>query len=453
MHCILSSLAIDAPTPAGMIYHTPRNDHPDITEVRDIEEATNCSEAQAHQPKRIDSTPRQDVSRNTPRNAAHDSAQGLVFKVPQLKLRHNGRTRGEFEKLHEEAHQLDQLGQKDLAENAFILAFEGLQGTLWPTHDDTTKLAYCLASFYAKHKRMKEADAVLDRMNDAYVQRWGLSHEKTTSHLLHVLEMLENWSRPDDAMNLIRQAFERMQTARVSELTGSGRAHPLQLGASPTPNHLLEAPEMSTRIRPVDEPVVLDRQLEHAHALALINDRAAEPFLIHLTSQCEKYPEKLGKQTVEVWVELSKLYRGLGDNQKATEALSRAQLAAQKLLDSHEAMNESLLNTLAEVAELYMEHADAEAGSSMVIDIESAAVTMLGTDNEKLILLLTRFGMFYQNRQDWMNARRFFEHALAVSLSLYGPYHVRSEKLQDALDKKRYDLGKQQCGSIVSVIG
>ena len=122
------------------------------------------------------------------------------------------------------------------------------------------------------------------------------------------------------------------------------------------------------------------------------------------------------------------------------------------MLDSRDEMDESLRNTVVEVTELYIEHVDAEAGSVMLTNIVSAAVAILGAGDERLIRLLIRFGMFYQTRKDWLNARRFFEHALAASLSLDGPDHKRSEKLQGALDNEHYELEKQLCGSVVSVV-
>ena len=418
-------LAVDAPTPAGMEYHTPKNDELDIPETNGSEKVVERSEIQVYQSEKIASIPSQDA----PQDAA-GAAKGQEHETSYLKLRYKGRTRKELEQLHQEAHELDRLRQTDLAEEAFSSAFEGMQRVLWPTHDKTTNIAYCFASFYAKHEHMKEADAILDCINDAYVQRWGLGHKRTIDHLLHVRRMLEQWSRPDDAMSLISQAFEKMQLSNVSNMTNSSR-QPIQA---------------------TDEPAVLDYQLMHTHTVALIDDKNTESCLSQLTSQRERYPEKLGRQTIEAWFELGKFYNGLNGDQMALEALYRAREAAQKLLDAHQGMDESLLNIVAEVALLYIEYVDLEAGSLMLTDVESAAVALLGTDHEKLIELLVRFGMFYQNRKDWMNARRFFEHAFAASLSLYGPFHYRCEKLQDALDNEEYRLGNQQCESIMPMV-
>lgn len=61
-------------------------------------------------------------------------------------------------------------------------ALEGHRYLLTPTHEEMVKIAYELANFYAEQKRVREADQVLERVSEDFIERWGFGHKKTYRH-------------------------------------------------------------------------------------------------------------------------------------------------------------------------------------------------------------------------------------------------------------------------------
>jgi len=125
-----------------------------------------------------------------------------------LHFRWNNVTLADIQNLNSDGARLDKEGDNANAEIKFRDALAGFENLLSPTHEETAIAAYLLASFFANHDRMNEADKVLDWLGGNYIRRWGLNHEKTISHLLRVIELLQAWERLDDAMLLLRRILD-----------------------------------------------------------------------------------------------------------------------------------------------------------------------------------------------------------------------------------------------------
>lgn len=71
----------------------------------------------------------------------------------------------------------------------------------------TQKLpAYSLAAFYARRGRMQEASNLLDWMSEKHIERWGLRSKPTIDHVLRVVDLLNSWLRPQDALAFLEKA-------------------------------------------------------------------------------------------------------------------------------------------------------------------------------------------------------------------------------------------------------
>ena len=84
----------------------------------------------------------------------------------------------EIEAIRREAYRLESEGQSLSAEKKYREALAGFKNVLSPTHKDTVAIAYQLASFYANHGCMVNADLVLNWIGEKHVERWAVIMRK-----------------------------------------------------------------------------------------------------------------------------------------------------------------------------------------------------------------------------------------------------------------------------------
>ena len=277
----------DAPTPTGITYYTPRD-------------TTNSPQNTVPSPASIISLqlPATQSDRWTPSPVT--TAQNIEEQGQQpLRLTWNGYSRAKFEDLLQEAHDLDRLGEIEIAENKYRTALGGLQHLLSPTHEDTKKAAYELVSFYAQHDRMDDADAVLGWLCDKLIDRYGIEHKKTVEHLLYILELFDHWSRVNDAITLISRAFDAFEYSDgnrpPTNVPSARNVNPLVQSL----NILLQRPQRMSRARAfdaTDEPIMVTYQIGLTKS---VHGEAAEALLSGLISQCLRHKDKLATQLLE----------------------------------------------------------------------------------------------------------------------------------------------------------
>ena len=357
-----------------------------------------------------------------------------------LRLTWNGRTRAQLQALTQEAYDLDRLGNIEIAENKYRTALDGLQHLLAPTHEETKKVAYQLVSFYAQHDRMDDADAVLGWMCDKLIDRWGIDHKRTVDHLLYILELFNHWSRVDDAIALISRAFEAFGHSDDNERPTDVRS---ALSSGPwiqSLNNLLQRPQTISEVRAfdaTDKPAMMTYQIG---LTKIVHGEAAEAFLLGLISQCLKYPDKFATQSFEAWHALITLYHKPETADKYAEALKRAEEDFRTISNLDSIWTGPLLDAAVELAKLYVKAGQHESAESILLKVESEAEILYGEDDDKLIRLLIRIGIFFQDQQRWSDARPRFEHALAASMTWSGLSNARTKRLQAALDNEHFEM-------------
>ena len=351
-----------------------------------------------------------------------------------------------------EAHDLERLGQTEVAENKYRTALDGLQHLLAPTHEVTKRVAYQLVSFYAQHDRMDDADAVLGWMCDKLIDRWGIDHKKTVDHLLYILELFDRWSRVNDAITLITRAFEALEYTngheRSTDVRSAQNANPW---IQPL-NGLLRRPQTISQVRAfdaTDEPVVMAYQIG---LTKIVHSEAAEAFLLGLISQCLKHLDKLATQLLEAWHALLTFYHKPEKAEKHAEALKQAEADFQMISELDSVWTGSLIDAAVELAKLFVKAGQYENADLMLLKVETEAEILYGEDDDKLIRLLIRIGIFFQDRQRWNDARPRFEHALAASMTWSGLSHVRTKRLQAALDNEHFEMELQNSQNVESIL-
>lgn len=123
-----------------------------------------------------------------------------------MRLSWNGCTTTEAMTRFREAQESDRQGDAEGAERQFRDALAAFEHLLPPMHEDTKTAAYSLAAFYARRGRMQEASNLLDWMSEKHIERWGLRSKPTIDHVLRVVDLLNSWLRPQDALAFLEKA-------------------------------------------------------------------------------------------------------------------------------------------------------------------------------------------------------------------------------------------------------
>jgi len=360
-------------------------------------------------------------------------------KVTSLRLRWNNLDLVDVRNLKNEAARLDKAGDIINTEIKFRDALSGFQALLSPIHKETAVAAYQLASFFANQDRMKEADSVLDWLGGNYIRHRGLQHEKTLSHLLRVIELLQSWERRDDAMLLlcrVLDSWDDMDSDLGPEIVA--------VGADDVQDTELEGvdPEVADRVfKESSDKVEVDSQLRVISLWLSSSAEGLEPILVRLIQQCEKYPEKLMTQTLQARCTLARLYLRLEKQDSATFELELAEKLLIEILASKEDLHWSILKTSRQLAFTYAECNDIKS-CDYILERVAERLEAMPEDKrdhtEVLVGFFTDIAREYQRVLAWQNAAPWFERALAMSLIGLGSEDERTQRLEAALQNQQY---------------
>ncbi|KAK0106080.1 hypothetical protein ONS95_004585 [Cadophora gregata] len=375
----------------------------------------------------------------------------LCPSTPQLnsfRITSNGHTRAELVSMQREAQELDQQGRSEEAENKLLEALSGLEQVLSPTHEDTNAVAYQLATFYTYHNRINDADKVLGWMSENHVRRWGLKDEKTTAHVLHVVDLLNSWFRPEDALTFLYRATEVWENP-------DGRQ---EKGGSASGNSRNRSGNPQSRLSDVfrmadDNPSALDSRLGSAKAHVNAKDESIEPILLSLISQCEKSPGTLAVKNIRARCELIQLYQNLQREEDRIASLTRAREFLADIWKSDSEKSKELMEASVDVAKLLVQAGKAADAKDVLRSVEQEAVDSFGPDDDRTIWLLMRIGVMYQNEHDWDEAEPRFEQALAASMTQHGLEDGLTKTLESALEKRHYSYLSRESGAFKSILG
>jgi hypothetical protein len=360
-------------------------------------------------------------------------------RVSSLHLRWNNLTLTDVLNLKGEAARLDRAGDTINAEIKFRDALSGFETLLSPTHEETTITAYQLASFFANQARMNEADRVLDWLGRQYIQRWGLNHGKTISHLLRVTELLQSWARRDDAMVLLSRVLD-LRDDMDSDLDPDLVA----LSTNTVQDTELYGidPDVTDQIfEESTNEVQVESQLRVANLWLSSTADGLEPILVRLIQQCEKYPEKLRTQTLQARCSLARLYLRLEQRDLAAAALELAQKSLMEILAINEDLHGSVLKTSRQLAFACVECNDTKACDYILERVAERLEARLGDEKDQIEVVVDFFtdaAREYQRLSTWQNGAPWFERALAISLLGLGSDDERTKKLEETLKTQQY---------------
>ena len=381
-------------------------------------------------------------------NASADIEAPSAFPL-NLRLKWEGYSLQDFETMVTEAEEFSEMGRLEEAEQKLLEALNGFENLLPPCHQKTISLAYQVAEFYAKSVRMQEADDILEKVSKNFLTTWGLQHSKTIAHMLYVTDLYYAWSRPNDALSLLLRAFEYFhdppiaKDARVREVDHDAQQR--------IQNRPMFMSRLLSQSEPTTDPTIQPRQVEFllmfANAQVRAKDEEAEPILLDLIKQCERFPAQFLVQSFKTHCSLLDLYYELNKLDKRRLALKNAKAyffsAMKKEKKRKETkLNTSLLNAAIDLAGRFVQTGRFKDAELMFDCIEEEATTTVDTNGpDNPISFLIAIGMIYQRHGKWKYARPRFEHAHAITIALRGPHSMMARRLEAALDNQEFSMG------------
>ena len=239
------------------------------------------------------------------------------------------------------------------------------------THEDTIEVGYCLAVFYAEQGRMPEADATLEKITTACINKWEISHDTTQKHIRKVVGLLNVWGRKTESFALLDRAHE---------LEEDGLRDPDESPTTITAiSRPLDGDQVTDRLRKTRDmveyadPAAVDYALRIARQYALAVDDSVVQLLQAIIERCECDEHKvdeLAVQRIQAYTELLGFHQQAGDIDQHENLYDHAEVAfedviAQYAWDSKSAKSLKLYESCMELAAAFVKSNYTETSLNM----------------------------------------------------------------------------------------
>ncbi|KAL8828847.1 MAG: hypothetical protein Q9170_006425 [Blastenia crenularia] len=365
-----------------------------------------------------------------------------------LALQWRGHSRADLQEMWRTALAHRNAGNFDTAENMLSRTLDGLGHIIGKTNDDTVRAALNLADLYATSGRMSEATDLLEKMIQNHLEAFGHQDRRTQKRILHAVELLNGWNREADALALLSQSRELLESSpghrmrskadnstrkkvnAVQDLTTGG----LQLDLSGATKSVFED----------KSPTGIDYGLGVARTHIAAKNGATEGLLLAIISQCERDPG-LHVQHLKALGELLELYGKLGQAAAHRVEFRDTLTYLSGFWDTHDWREDSIesLDCMEAALQLvanalkYGYQQDAKRMFRMASEKSSA---VFGWEDERTVWVNITIGLVYQTRMTWDDAEEWFEQAYAAALAnnAWGPKDGIVRSLQNAIDRRHF---------------
>jgi hypothetical protein len=160
--------------------------------------------------------------------------------------------------------------------------------------------------------------------------------------------------------------------------------------------------------------------------------------LKELISQWNNHSEALLVQAFEARCALVGYYNKLGRKTRWVQFWQKPARYFWATFDSPRERPLSLLQSTCNIAFAHVEAGLDETAKDLLAEIASITEDTFGLDDGYTVSILIGIGTFYQRKRRWNDARHYYEHALARSITATGPASAQSRKLETALENERY---------------
>ncbi|TPX22058.1 hypothetical protein DIZ76_013922 [Coccidioides immitis] len=395
------------------------------------------------------------ISRHGSMNPPSDlqDARQTPFETPQttrmhpLATRWQNHTRTDIETLRSSGDELARQGEYRAAERKYRDALAGLENLLPLAHDDTNAMAYQLAAFYAQQCRMQDADSVLSRVGEQHINRWGMNHIKTMTHIQRVADLYHSWNRDRDAVAFLQRAFEWYDFVVQNQNSAAARTYNFNFmhNGHPTAGTNMANPLRIPSVEHDEETVsslpMSNQDSDYCTSTDVVKTEEGEaPSILDLIERCEKYPLELGSETLQAHRTVIDYCRAQKNEEGLAAALTRSEAAFWKIFEhAHEHITMYVLQSAIQLAKAHLISGRHEVAEDLFLKIESEARDILRRDHQAMIRILVDIGIIYQDQNSWTDAGPRFEHALAISLVENGIDSKETEMLEAALDRRHFE--------------
>lgn len=300
---------------------------------------------------------------------------------------------------------------------------DGLTHLQGATNEETNKVAYAVAGFYVDSQRIPEADKLLERQTQAHIDSLGYDHRKTLQHVLHVVELLNAWNRPEDALGMLSKVREMSASqpnttaisTRKSHSRNASRREKGKEKTSGPDNNLASDGDNFARIADLvsnsPTPAQINLALSTARPAVSVSDANAEVVLLAVIHQCTPRPLELAPQLLRATADLLSLYQKLGMQSAHYAGFQRAQTAVSSILDGHVlwGLNDfygfEVVEAALEVVARLIKCGYMKEGTVLFRKIQDVGLSVFGPSDERLIWTLISIGLVYQTHGTWEDAR------------------------------------------------
>lgn len=136
-----------------------------------------------------------EIQDDEPEDSSDDATDVEPFDQGRLALRWQGYSRTDLQEMWRTALKCRDTGKFDEAENMLSQAFVGLGHVMGKTNSDTVRAAYNLADLYAQSGRMEQANDLLEKVIQNFLETYGCKDSRTQQNTFHAIELLNSWNR------------------------------------------------------------------------------------------------------------------------------------------------------------------------------------------------------------------------------------------------------------------
>lgn len=220
-------------------------------------------------------------------------------------------------------------GKHEDAEKLFRDGLLGFRHLLTPTHSETLRAGYKLASFYANLGKMDDADTVLDWMTSKHIEKWGGGHEKTLIHHTRLVKLLRQWGRTECAEVVL---FKLMDDTNDLDDISNGVMLAGSRGQDRSLLHQGTQQHVEPFLHVAQNPAAVTHQLNLVELAPSVSEDGFAGFLALLIEQCDARPDLLGPQGIKARCMLARTRLLRGDTEGSKSLLSAARNTASSLL-------------------------------------------------------------------------------------------------------------------------
>ena len=343
--------------------------------------------------------------------------------------------------------------QSDKAEDLFSTALEGYGHLQGPTHEETVKVAFALASFYTEQGRVADADKVIENMCRCHITKFGIEHRRTQQLILNVVEVLNGWNRGVDALAFLARAKDLAESE-----TGPAtmrKAKTRRRGKS-SPSHKLL--DIAQDILSSKSAARVDYGIGVARTHVAANDVAVEAFLQAIIHHCDSDTNALEIQSLKARSELLKFYNKTNRNLEQTAIFKSAIDVASVVMYSKKWDKQCFksfetLEVLIELSASILRGSFENEAWRIFNQIEHKAEDDFGWDDERTIWGKISIGIIYEKQKGWDYAKTWFNHAYAASMAANGDEDGITLALQKAFDKRHFAYLSDEGRPFKSIFG